>query len=114
MNAVDAIIRAAILDLALTAVKVALIAEFPVLGLPVINPIFNLAIDSVGRRIYRQLTQVANITILSLKTDEERDQYAKAESELRSAHLSGNAQLLHTATDNFRARLGSLVHYDAI
>jgi hypothetical protein len=108
----DSIIHSAIYDVAVSAAESAVIAEVPFLGLPVVKQIFGAALNYFAGIVYTYLAQAATIQIITLQTDAEKNAYAKAELELRTAHLTGNQDAINKATDDFKKALTNIVHFD--
>lgn len=110
----DAIIHAAVFDVALKEAKAAIIAQYPGLALPVLQTLLSMALNWVGTFIYTALARLVTFTIIDLQTGAEKDAYLKAEGALRTAHLSGDAHAIDQAVQDYKAALARIIHFDGI
>lgn len=108
----NAIIKVAVLSVALNFAEDELADEAPWLKLPIISSLFHLVMNKVGQKIYKYLAQLATISVINIQTQKEQEAYLKAESALRAASSSGDADALTKATLDYESALADLVHFD--
>jgi len=111
-NAINDAIQIAIFDVALNALKAYAIANLPWLGWPVINQIFNLVTNLIGKYVYTYLSQIATFTVIDMQTDAERAAYSQALVNLQAAYTTGDQNAIGQATSQVKTALASLIHFD--
>lgn len=111
---VNEIIHALIFDVAIMAAETAAIAEFPVLGLPIIRFLFHRFLLYMAGKLDDKLSKMATISIIDIQTLKEKTAYQLAEGKLRAARLLGDSNAIKQATDEFRVAIGNLVKWDGI
>lgn len=99
---VDEIIQAIICDVAIKGVEADAVAMLPFLGLPIINPLFRMYLNSVGQRFAKTLVTFANIEIVKFETEQQKEAYEKAISDLHAApHDEKKRQAVRDALSSF-------------
>lgn len=108
----DSIIHDVIYEVAVNAAITACSAYLPFLKLPIISSLFSFAVNKVAALIYTYLSQFVTFLVIDIQVDSEKTLYAQAEGGLRTAMLTADPAQIAAARAQFKATLGSLIHYD--
>lgn len=101
-----------IVSIGVSAAKTAIIAEVPFLGLPVINTIFNAAINYVAGFIADALATSAVFTVIDVQTGAELGAFQGATTDLQNSIQKGDPDEIEKSRAAFKASLGRLIHFD--
>jgi len=105
-------IQIAIFDVALNALKAYAVASLPWLGWPIINQLFNLLTNLIGKYVYTYLAQIATFTVIDMQTAAETQAYAQALNALQAAMTTGDQNAIGQATSEVKTALAALIHFD--
>lgn len=110
---VNSIIQGCIFDVALNALKTYAIAQVPFLGWPLIKQLFGWMLNKIGEFIYNYLATVATFTIIDSQVNAELKAHREAAIAVVTAALEAKDEnAIKKAKDDFKAALGSLIHWD--
>lgn len=109
----DAIIHAAIYDVAVTAAKSAAVAEAPWIAYPVISQVFDFLLSRFADWIYGALDKAVVFAIIDLETEAERRAYDEAVAALKQViqPINGvpDADAITKAQAEFKKHLADLI-----
>lgn len=94
------------------ALKVALTAEFPWLGLPFVKQLFSFILDKVAAAIYKQAAFIATKIVIDMQVKQEVGGVNNAFDNLTMAVASGDQIAIDKASANLSTMYGNLIHYD--
>jgi hypothetical protein len=112
ITAINNAIEDIIFDVALSALKTFAVTELPWLGLPLINPLFNLLVNWIGGYFYTFLSQIADLEVVTIQTTIEATNYTQAIAALQAAYTSGDPTSIATSTTSVKSALAALIHFD--
>ena len=108
----DEFIKSVIFKAIIPYVTAAIIADMPILGAPIIKQILNLILSYIGGKFEAELSQYVNFGIIDRMTDTEKEQYNQAVEETKAAYAGGDPDAISKAKENFKDKLGKLIHFD--
>lgn len=94
------------------ALKAALIADNPWLGLPIVKQLFGFIVDKLAEAIYKQAAFVATKIIIDVQINIEEGAVNAAFDNLTMAVASGDPVAIDKASANLSKTYGDLIHYD--
>lgn len=89
------------------------VAALPLLGLPVLNPLFTWAVMKIATLIYTELARHVSFALIDLKTKQEREAYEEAVIELKRVQLEVAPEPgeLDRAKQKFKDTLRDLIRF---
>lgn len=92
--------------------ETALIAQYPILGVPVIKQIFEWVLSQVSQVIYRNAALVATDLIIDVQVNQEESQVLAAFSNLQMAIASGDERAIAQTSRDLDKAYGAIIHFD--
>lgn len=108
----DAVLHGLIFDVGVNALKIYAKAQVPILGAPPLSWIFDWLVDWITGMLYVQLERFVSFAIIDFQTQSEKNSYMDAVQALSAAHKSGDLNAIEKAKEDFKTKLGNLIHYD--
>jgi hypothetical protein len=112
LQTVDAIMHAAIYDVALNAAFSALVAQVPFFGFPIVSIITKYLMSWMTGYFYDPLSKIVDNMIIDGQVSAEQKAVQQATTQLKQAQASGDADALAKAKAAFKQSLGNLIHSD--
>jgi hypothetical protein len=109
---VDEFIHDAVFDLVTKGVRADMVADFPILGFPIVSTLFGGVLDAIAGRISTRLGRLGIYGVIDKQTGAERANFQAGVVGLHVAQASGKPETIERAREKFRENLGNLVHYD--
>ena len=101
-----------IFGVAVKAAEAEIIAAAPVMGLPILKQLDEVALQIIAQKIYEALAQGATFAIIDAQTSIEAAAANQAATVLKTALSGDDPNAIETATQNFESAFGKLIHYD--
>lgn len=108
----NSLIHLAIFNVAVTVAETALFAEFPFLNLPVVKQIIQFIINWVAGKVYGALGLMLTYGIIDIQVAGQEAVMGQATINLKAAYQSGDPDATKKATDEFKAALAALIHWN--
>lgn len=109
LSGVDAGISA-LGEVAVAAGEAALIADYPILGLPVIKQIWEFFLEKLEAKIVVQLQQGSAVIIIRANDEAQRAAADAAKEALAKAQLGVDDAVHQKTLDDFEKTYGDLIH----
>lgn len=101
----EAQVHSLIFDVVLGAALNAIGVAIPFFRLPVISTVFNFIVTKIVEVLYDQLARYVAFTLIDIKTNEQKQAYQAAVTELKAA----TPEELEHAKEKFKATLSALI-----
>lgn len=113
MNEAKQVIEKIVFETIVKAVIKRIVAALPILGVPVIGPIFSFIVFRLADRIWEEIKIHSAFIYIEMKTDYERDSYDNAVNELKTVledeRTKEDQEAINEAKEEFKKRLARLV-----
>lgn len=112
MNSADAVIKSLIFDVVVRVVIQTSMAALPILGWPVIAPLFGWVVIKIATLIYDELSKHVQFLLIDIQTEQQKQAYDKATTELKTAIDSGTN--VDEAKEKFKNSLRDLIRFGVV
>lgn len=121
----EKIIKHLIFDVAVKAAVASAISAAPLLGVPVIRPIFTFMVEQIANLVYKELSRFVVFSIIDLRNEADLKNYQEAVEQLEKIletpadHFDHGEDGIHKkeleiekAKEEYKKRLASLIRFN--